>query len=93
MPKNNFTGMLGSTQKLKAIKDREDTKNSKDTQDTLDTENSTDTLKPYRLNLKLSGDLKQYLSDEAWRERISITQLVNKALEEYKTQHPAPEEG
>ena len=45
----------------------------------------------YRLNLKLSGDLKGYLSEAAWRQRISITQLVNNVLEAYKDEHPLPE--
>lgn len=88
MAKNNFADMLGTTQKLKATKNTEDTK---DTQDTRDTENTKSTRGIYRLNLKLSGDLKQYLSDEAWRQRISITQLVNIILEAYKDEHPSPE--
>ena len=96
MAKNNFTGMLGSTQKLKATSDSGDTK---DTKATRDTENSGGAGDIYRLNLKLSGDLKQYLADEACRQslskrrRISITQLVNDILEEYKEQHPSPEGG
>jgi len=45
----------------------------------------------YRLNLKLSGDLKEYLSEAAWRQRISITQLVNNVLEAYKEKNPLPE--
>lgn len=45
----------------------------------------------YRLNLKLSGDLKDYLSEAAWRQRMSITQLVNNVLEAYKEENPLPE--
>lgn len=75
MPKNNnFTGNLLGLQRVSL-----DTKDSKDTRSTKDI---------YRLNLKLSGDLKDYLADEAWRQRISITQLVNDVLEAYKADHP-----
>ena len=41
----------------------------------------------YRLNLKLDGELREYLADEAWRNRLSITALVNKILLEYKDAH------
>ena len=52
------------------------------TQDTQDTQATTPTF--YRLNLKLDGDLKEFLSDEAWRQRTSITALVNEVLKEYR---------
>lgn len=82
MPKNNnFTGNLLGLQRVSS-----DTKDSKDTQDTRSTKDI------YRLNLKLSGDLKDYLADEAWRQRISITQLVNDVLEAYKADHPHEKE-
>lgn len=45
----------------------------------------------YRLNLKLSGDLKDYLAEASWRQRKSITQLVNDVLEAYKEKNPLPE--
>ena len=41
----------------------------------------------YRLNLKLDIDLKDYLSDEAWRQRTSINALDNKILKEYRDSH------
>lgn len=53
-----------------------DTKGTQDTKDRF-----------YRLNLKLDIDLKDYLSDEAWRQRTSITALVNKILKEYRDSH------
>ena len=56
-----------------------DTKDTKNTQDIKD--------RFYRLNLKLDIDLKDYLSDEAWRQRTSITALVNKILKEYRDSH------
>ena len=78
MPKNNnFTGNLLGIQRVSS--DTKDSKDSKDSKAARDI---------YRLNLKLSGDLKEYLSDEAWRQRISITQLVNNVLEAYKSDHP-----
>lgn len=57
----------------------------KDTQDTKDTQAIK--ARFYRLNLKLDIDLKDYLSDEAWRQRTSITALVNKILKEYRDSH------
>lgn len=84
MPKSdNFTGNLLGLQRVPA--DSKGTKNISDTKDTRDTRDTKDI---YRLNLKLSGDLKEYLADEAWRQRISITQLVNNVLEAYKAAHP-----
>lgn len=41
----------------------------------------------YRLNLKLDGELREYLSYEAWKNRTSITALVNKILSEYRDAH------
>lgn len=41
----------------------------------------------YRLNLKLDGELREYLTDEAWRKRTSITALVNQILCEYRDAH------
>nr|UVX75660.1 MAG: hypothetical protein [Bacteriophage sp.] len=58
---------------------------TKDTQDTKGTQDIKDRF--YRLNLKLDIDLKDYLSDEAWRQRTSITALVNKILKEYRDSH------
>lgn len=42
----------------------------------------------YRFNLKLDGSLREYLSDEAWRNRLTITALVNQILMDYKAEHP-----
>lgn len=58
---------------------------TKDIQDTKGTQDIKDRF--YRLNLKLDIDLKDYLSDEAWRQRTSITALVNKILKEYRDSH------
>lgn len=38
----------------------------------------------YRINLKLRGEHKDFLSDEAWRQRISITELLNRMIAEYR---------
>lgn len=42
----------------------------------------------YRINLKLDGCLKQYLSDEAWLNRLTITALCNQILLDYMAEHP-----
>ena len=68
-----------------SINDTKDIKNTDSTQDTKDTQDIKDRF--YRLNLKLDIDLKDYLSDEAWRQRTSITALVNKILKEYRDSH------
>lgn len=65
--------------------DTSDTRNTSDTLDTKDTRNTTE--KYYRLNLKLDASLKEYLADEAWRQRLSITSLVNSILKEYRDAH------
>ena len=59
-----------------------------DTKDTQDNKGTQDIKgRFYRLSLKLDIDLKDYLSDEAWRQRTSITALVNKILKEYRDSH------
>ena len=57
------------------------------TQDTQDTQATTPTF--YRLNLKLDGDLKEFLSYQAWRNTTSITSIVNDILNGYKAQKEA----
>lgn len=57
------------------------------TQDTQDTQPTTHTF--YRLNLKLDGDLKEFLSYQAWRNTTSITSIVNDILHAYKEQKEA----
>lgn len=65
-----------------SINDTKDIKNTDNTQDTQDTKDRF-----YRLNLKLDISLKDYLADEAWRQRVSITALVNSILKEYRETH------
>lgn len=68
-----------------SINDTKDIKNTDNTQDTKDTQGTKDRF--YRLNLKLDISLKDYLADEAWRQRVSITALVNSILKEYRETH------
>lgn len=68
-----------------SINDTKDTKNTDSIQDTKDTQGTKDRF--YRLNLKLDISLKDYLADEAWRQRMSITALVNNILKEYRETH------
>ena len=35
----------------------------------------------YRLNLKLRGEFRQYLDDESWKARISMTEYINRLIE------------
>lgn len=65
-----------------SINDTKDIKNTDNTQDIQDTKDRF-----YRLNLKLDISLKDYLADEAWRQRVSITALVNSILKEYRETH------
>lgn len=63
----------------------EDTKSKKATTGTTTTEDTQDIKKEYyRLNLKLDIELKDFLADEAWKQRKSITQLLNEIITEYK---------
>ena len=63
----------------------EDTKSKKATTGTATTEDTQDIKKEYyRLNLKLDIELKDFLADEAWKQRKSITQLLNEIITEYK---------
>lgn len=64
------------------------------TQETHDTHSTHDTQKthkadetegkPYRINLKLDGDLEEFIKDEAWRQRTSVTQYLNGLIRDDK---------
>lgn len=58
------------------------------TQHTEDTQDTQATPTFYRLNLKLDTRLRDYLADEAWYKRTSITQLVNEILTDYSEKNP-----
>lgn len=68
-------------QDTKVIKSVKATEETRDTQGTKDT---SDTQQYYRINLKLRAEYKDYLADEAWRQRISITELLNRMIGEYR---------
>ena len=38
-------------------------------------------LKPYRINLKLKGEYKEYLDRVSWESHKSITQYINDLIE------------
>lgn len=40
----------------------------------------------YRINLKLKGEYKDYLSDVSWQNRVSITQYINNLIGEDQKQ-------
>ena len=65
-----------------------------ETQRTHDTHNTHEThephpekLKPYRINLKLKGEYREYLDRVSWESRKSITQYINDLIEADKATH------
>lgn len=44
-------------------------------------------LPPYRINLKLRGEYKEYLDQVSWENRMSITQYLNGLIEEDKKRY------
>ncbi len=80
MSAKSFKKDIAGTDRLFSANDTQDTQNTKNTQAT-----NKDI---YRLNLKLSGELKEYLADAAWYNRVSITSLVNEILLDYMKKNP-----
>lgn len=78
MAGKTFKNDIAGTDRLFSANDTKDTRDTKDT-------HKKDV---YRLNLKLSGELKEYLADAAWYNRVSITSLVNDILLDYKEKNP-----
>jgi len=59
-----------------------DTSRTYSTQNTADTSCTYDTqAKPYRINLKLRPQFKNYLDDAAWKARKSITEYLNDLIQ------------
>lgn len=84
----NFKAAATGADRFFSVNDTLDTSNTKDTKDTFNTYSTQGTNeKYYRLNLKLDPSLKEYLADEAWRQRLSITALVNSILKDYRETH------
>ena len=58
-----------------------DTLDTQDMKDTLDTQDTSGTYKQkkeyYRLNLKLDMELKEYITDAAWYDRVTVTEYLN----------------
>lgn len=50
-----------------------------------DVQGTQDIAQPYRINLKLRPGHKDFLADEAWRQRISITELLNRIIDAYRS--------
>lgn len=74
--------------------DIQDTLDTRDIQDTSNTPRTQDTPaeKPYRINLKLDPGLKDFLADAAWRQRTSVTALLNQIIADYRRQSEARED-
>jgi hypothetical protein len=58
---------------------KDNTVNTGNTQAISDTEQTQN--KPYRLNVKLRSEFRQYLDDEAWKARMSITEYLNNLIQ------------
>ena len=55
-----------------------DSARTHETQPTKDIHEAQDAY--YRLNLKLRVEYRQFLNDEAWKARISVTEYVNRLI-------------
>jgi len=42
----------------------------------------------YRFNLKMPVELSAYIEEEAWRLRLSRTELINRIVADYAAKHP-----
>lgn len=73
-----FTG-ADSTQETHNTPSTHDTQKTQRTHNTDETEG-----KSYRINLKLDGDLEEFIKDEAWRQRTSVTQYLNGLIRDDK---------
>lgn len=66
----------------------ESTAETHDTHSTQNTLNTTETHEQrktfYRINLKLRPEFRQYLDDESWKARKSITEYINDLIQSDK---------
>jgi len=74
MPKKSFKdnpalAFIGNTQETQEAQQTQSTTNAHNTQEPQQTH--------YRINLKLRPEFRQYLDDEAWKARKSITEYLN----------------
>ena len=70
---------------IKNIQDIKDTEYVSYIQDMKDTQNKRRVLErgsPYRLNLKLKSEFKDYLAWASWERHESITQYLNRLIEQ-----------
>ena len=42
----------------------------------------------YKINLKMPVELSAYIEEEAWRQRLTRTELMNRILKSYMEEHP-----
>jgi hypothetical protein len=57
-----------------------DISNTEDTLDMQDTQKVNKKKEYYRLNLKLDIELKEYITEAAWRERMTVTEYLNNLI-------------
>lgn len=74
MSKKNFKNMAQGADRLFSKNDTQNIEHTENTQD-IKKENEY-----YRLNLKLKAEYKEYLKDESWKARMSITEYLNNLI-------------
>ena len=68
----------GQTQNIPVTEATHEQQQTYDTQETYKTQQTQQTQKAYyRINLKLRPEFRQYLDDESWKARKSITEYLN----------------
>lgn len=85
MNKKNFKDNTANIDRFfsgAGTQETDDTQNTQSTSETLSTHDISDTpQKSYRINLKLRPEYRQYLDDEAWKARKSITEYLNDLIQ------------
>ena len=82
MNKKNFKDNTANIDRFFSEAETQNTQSAYDAYDTLNTDNTQETQeRPYRINLKLRTNYRQYLDDEAWKARISITEYLNRLIQ------------
>jgi len=73
----NFKGNIKGADKLFSVNDTRSTDGTSDINNTSNTDNTLEKKEYYRINLRLDKELKEYISEAAWRERMTITDYIN----------------
>jgi len=76
MNKKNFKDNTANIDRFFSEAETQNTDNALNTNNTQEAQE-----KPYRINLKLRPKFRQYLDDEAWKARTSITEYLNELIQ------------